>query len=86
MEPIKFDKQNCMYADHQPEYLPLPAYKDNDQTISCWKLNIKERIKILFTGKLWLRQLNFGSPLQPQSPTIDYPFIPYRPFMRAKKI
>jgi len=76
MIPIKFPEQNCTYAKNQKEYLPLPTFKSIDgEVISCWKLTFFERIKLLFTGKLWLRQLTFNQPLQPQSPTTEYPFL-----------
>ena len=75
MKPIKFPEQNCTYAKDQKEYLPLPAFKDERETISCWQISFAERLKILFSGKIWLRQLNFGEALQPQSPTVDYPFL-----------
>jgi len=74
MKPIKFKEQNCTYAEDQPEYLPLPAFK-NDSTeaevISCWKLSFKERIKILFTGKLWVSLLTFNKPLTPSFFTVN---------------
>ena len=76
MIPIKFPEQNCTYAKNQKEYLPLPTFKSIDgEVISCWKLTFFERIKLLFTVKLWLRQLTFNQPLQPQSPTTEYPFL-----------
>ena len=74
MEPVKFPKHNVVYAENQPEYLDLPAYADTEESISCWKLGWFERLKILFTGTLWLRQLNFGQPLQPQLPQVNFPF------------
>lgn len=74
MQPIEFPEQNKIWAKDQPEYLPLPAYTDNEQTISCWKLTWRERLALLFTGRLWLRQMNFGQSLQPQLPTIETPF------------
>jgi len=64
----------------------LPTLKDNRSFTSCWKVPILKRIKLLFTGKIWLclehkRQpkemkdifggLNYH---QPTSMTIDYPF------------
>ena len=75
MIPIEFFEQTTIIAKDQPPYLPLPAYVSKDETISCWKFTWKERIQILFDGKLWLRQMNFGRPLQPQAPTVDYPFV-----------
>lgn len=75
MTPIEFTEQNVVFAKDQPEYLPLPAYRDEDGTvISCWKLSWKERLKILLTGKLWLSILTFNAQLQPQLPSADNPF------------
>lgn len=75
MKPIEFKQQTVVWAKNQPPYLPLPAYTDEKETISCWKLSLIERIKIVINGKLWLRQMNFGDKLQPQSPCVDSPFI-----------
>lgn len=78
MKPIHFKKSNVIYAENQPEYLPLPAYIDaNDLSgtvTSCWKANWIERIIFLFTGKLYLSQLTYRTPLQPQLPEIKSPF------------
>ena len=75
MKPITFPEQTIVWAKDQPPYLPLPAYTDEKQTISCWQLSWRERIRVLLFGRLWLRQLNFGAPLQPQSPSITTPFL-----------
>lgn len=68
MKPIEFKEQNVVYAKDQPEYLPLPAHKvDSPQgeVISCWKLSFTERIRILFSGILWVSLLSFNKPLTP---------------------
>lgn len=60
MKPIDFKERNVILAENQPEYAPLPAWRGpipECEVISCWKLSIWERIRILFTGVLWLRQL-----------------------------
>ena len=75
MEPIEFPEQTIIWAKNQPPYLPLPAYTDERQTISCWKLTWKERFLVLLNGRLWLRQMNFGNALQPQAPSIEKPFV-----------
>ena len=76
MKPVKFKEVNVTFAENQSEYLPLPACRDKDgQVISCWQLTFIERLKILFSGILWLRQLTFNQKLQPQLPEIDRPFI-----------
>jgi len=75
MKPMKFPEVNCVYAEDQPEYLPLPAHRTPDGTVvSCWQLTWRERIKMLFTGCLWWTTLTCNLPLQPQSPSVDKPF------------
>jgi hypothetical protein len=76
MTPREFPEQTMVWAKNQPPYLPLPAYTDAEQTITCWRLTWRERLSVLFSGSLWLRQLNFGQPLQPQSPSVESPFAP----------
>ena len=76
MEPTKFDGSNITYAKDQPEYLPLPAHNGCDGVVtSCWRLTMKERVKVLFTGRLWLQQMAFGQALQPQRPSVDRPTL-----------
>ncbi len=68
MKPIKFKQQNVTFAENQKEYLPLPALKLNTpqgQIISCWKLSFKDKLKILFIGKIWLNIMSFNKPLMP---------------------
>ena len=71
MKNVKFEGCNIVYGKDQPEYIPLHAQKTGDVTITCYKLSFKERIKILFTGLLWLGQMNFGKSLQPQLPSVN---------------
>jgi len=75
MKPIKFKESNIVFAKDQPEYLPLPAYRnEKGDVISLWQFNFFERIKVLLTGKMWFHVLTFNNPLQPQRPTLQYPF------------
>ena len=61
----------------QPEYQPLPVHVTSDGTLtSCWKLSWKERLKVLFTGKVYCAQLTFGRSLQPQLLGLDPPSNP----------
>lgn len=74
MKPIKFPEQNCVFAEFQPEYLPLPVHKTSEgQVISCWSLTLKERIRLLLTGRIYLSVLTFNNPLQPQRPSVNNP-------------
>jgi len=73
MKPVKFKEQNVTFAENQPEYIPLPAHKVDEpegRVISCWQLSFKERIKMLFSGKLWVTLLSFNKPLTPSNFTV----------------
>ena len=74
MKPVDFPESNVVFAKDQPEYLPLPAYTSGGRVVSCWHLSWRERFKLLFTGRVWLLVLTFGSPLQPQRVEADSPF------------
>jgi len=67
MDAVKFPQCNVVYAKNQPEYLLLPSHKAKNGTVtSCWEMSIKERLKVLWTGKIYLQILTFNQPLQPQ--------------------
>lgn len=75
MDIVQFPESNVTYAENQPQYRPLPAFKDEDGTVvSCWAPSLKERLKILFTGKIWLSVMTFNNPLQPLLMSADKPF------------
>jgi len=68
MKPIDFEHRNVIFAENQPEYMSLPALKldtHEGEVISCWDLSFKERLKILFTGKVWMSLMMFGKPVTP---------------------
>jgi hypothetical protein len=68
MKPVEFKHQNIVFAKDQPEYQPLPALRIDSPTgevISCWKLSFNERVKIVFTGRVWLSLTSFNKPLTP---------------------
>jgi hypothetical protein len=66
LQPTKFPEHNIVFAENQPEYIPLPAHRTEGGTvISCWRLPLKERIKMLFSGKIFISSMTFNKPLQP---------------------
>jgi len=66
MDPIKFEQCNCVYAEKQAAYLPLPAHKNKDGIVtSCWQLSLKEKLQLLLSGKIFIQTLTFNTPLQP---------------------
>lgn len=68
MKPVKFKGQNTVFAENQPEYTPLPALRldtDDGQVVTCWEMSFSERIRVLFTGRVWVSLLSFNKPLTP---------------------
>lgn len=54
MKAIEFPEVNVTYAKDQPEYNPLPGFKNDSpqgEFIFCMGLSLKERLTILFTGE-----------------------------------
>jgi hypothetical protein len=68
MKPKKFKEANVTFAKDQPEYQPLPAFRNESpqgEVITCWNLTFRERFRILFKGEIWLSLLTFNNPLTP---------------------
>lgn len=74
MTPVEFPEQTTVWARNQPRYQPLPAFTNDLETVSCWSVSWYERLQLLWSGRLWLRQYNFGQPLQAQLPQVESPF------------
>ena len=51
----------------------LKVHNDGEKTISCWQLTVWERIKLLFTGKIWL-WVWYGNTSPPVCVDIENPF------------
>lgn len=60
-----YEDSEVIYAEHQPQYNPLPALPVGDYIITRWKLSLRERIRALFIGDLYLTVKTFNNPLQP---------------------
>lgn len=72
MKPTKFEEVNCVYADDQPEYQPLPVFKaENGDVVSCWELTDEELEKIKETKQIFLCVKTFNQPLQPLFLTVE---------------
>lgn len=66
MKPIEFNEQNVVYAKDQPEYTPLPGFKNEaGDLVTCWELTEDEIRFIIETKQLWIAVKTFNQPLQP---------------------
>ena len=58
MKPISFKEQNKILTKPSSmtddECQSMPVFTDGVNCISCWKLNLKDRLKALIFGKVWI--------------------------------
>lgn len=69
MKSIEFEDVNVRFAENQEEYQTLPALRvgdDCDTIITCWGLSFMERLRLLFTGRIWMSEKNFHNDLTPR--------------------
>ena len=74
MKPINFEHCNKIFGANQANVTPLPALlidSPQGEVITCWKLNLFERLIVLLTGKVWMANQTFNEPLQPITLTTD---------------
>jgi hypothetical protein len=61
-----YEAVETVYAKDQPEYQPLPSLRLPDgKVLTRWKASWQERLRILFTGNVYLTMLTFNKKLQP---------------------
>ena len=73
MKILEFPEQTTVIAKNQPPYLPLPAHRTKDgEVTSCWGLSLKERFRLLLSGKIYFTLLTFNEKIQPQRASIDF--------------
>ena len=64
------------YAKGQPQYLKLPALpspSENGRILTRWRLDWRDKLRMVLTGDLYIEVLTFGKPLQPLRPASTRP-------------
>jgi hypothetical protein len=68
MKALNFKEVNVQAAKDQEQYLTLPGYRDHSvegQFTFCMGLSFRERLRILFRGRIWVGLLTFQGPITP---------------------
>lgn len=65
MQPVHFNQANKILTapPDSDGVLPLPVHTDGTQCLSCWSLTWRERVAVLWHGRVWLCTLT--GPTQP---------------------
>ncbi len=78
MKPVAFEEANKTLTKPagmaDSECGPLPTYTDGATCISCWGLTWRERLRVLFTGRVWLGVLS-GQAQPPVWIKAEVPFV-----------
>ena len=65
-----------VYAKDQPEYHPLPAYRDNEGIVTArWHMDWRERLRVLWTGDVYVSIKTFNMNLQPSRVSVEPPEV-----------
>lgn len=73
MSPIEFEGMTGTAAKNQPEYGNLPMHRNDTTVTSCWKMTWRERIRVLFTGRVWLQLLEYDRLITPSIVSANNP-------------
>jgi hypothetical protein len=76
-EPVTFPEANAVFTSKTEGVSDLPCFVNEEMTVACWKLTDEERKLVAETGFVWLGQMNYGKPLQPQAVWFKNPFVPW---------
>jgi len=60
--PIMFREATGILRGGSKDILDLPVYRNDEQVISCWKIPIMRRLRVLFTGRVYLHVLGKTHP------------------------
>lgn len=61
-KPIMFKEANDVLYGWPKDIVDLPVYRNDEQVISCWKIPLIRRLKLLFTGRVYLHVLGKTHP------------------------
>jgi hypothetical protein len=79
MRPISpvikgYEKFEIRYGAGQEQYVPLPALNcDGGLVLSRWHLTLRERLRMLLHGDVYLYVMTCGEPIQPVLLTVRRP-------------
>ena len=53
IEPVFFPQSNGMLHGNRP-INDLPVCRTDGKLVSCWRIPLWKRVKLLFSGRIWL--------------------------------
>lgn len=67
-QPIDFPGTNCVWRgwekdDDRPAVADLRCISDGSYSTSCWRMTWRERLYVLFRGRVWLSVIGTHPPV-----------------------
>lgn len=77
MKPIDFKEANKTLSapNGMSSVLPLRVRSTNSECTSLWRVSMKERLRLLFTGRIWCHVMSFTGTQPPISLSVKKDFI-----------
>jgi hypothetical protein len=72
---VEFPEQNAVFTGNGKNIVDLPCFMDGQMTIACWEPSKEDLANLVKTGKIYVGQMNYGEPLQPQALWFESPFF-----------
>ncbi len=80
MKPVNFKEATHTIGENREDVEPMRvSISENNEFISCWELTLKERLKALITGKIYLSLHTQGKGVQPSFMTTNKWELFYKP-------
>lgn len=65
MKSVSFKGQNIVFAEDQPQYKPIPAFKaSTGEVVTCWELSNEDFERLVETRRIYVCVNTFNQPLQ----------------------
>ena len=74
MKPVDFSGSNFTFSRFASEYdEPTPMRMVEDTAFICFKMTWREKLKVLFTGKIWVEYQRVKRPINGVLPSVNNP-------------
>lgn len=72
MKAIEFPEVNTRIAEHQEEYITLPAFNNSweGSMVCCFELSDDELAEVIKSKRFWLKVYTFGAEFPPICPSV----------------
>jgi hypothetical protein len=71
MKNVDFKEANTILGSDGVKVLPAYVDEQNHLVVTCWRMSLWERVKALFSGRVWICTLADKKSVQRSVPCMD---------------